>query len=178
MYWTWSVTYSLLLMIGFSIEFTNNVVLLQQLDGHREDITLNRKYPDYKPRSRKNIQTWGKKFIMGKNCITSNFRKRCNKSIEGVAKWYPFDKVSTRLHPSEYISGWMEDNEREFNRCLCDEVVKLCFCAFSTFYTVANLTAMSNNMSTTDIQLTNLISHNISETVQTLRSDLHQTDLA
>ena len=48
----------LCLMVGVFIEFRNNADLLKQSHGYRDDITLNRKYSDYKPGSRKNIETW------------------------------------------------------------------------------------------------------------------------
>ena len=84
-------------MVCFSIEFRTNVDLLKQLHGKRDNITLNRKYSDYKPSTRNNIQAWARSvfhIILGgdvKNLLNDVLE------AEGVAKFYPFNKVSEYL---------------------------------------------------------------------------------
>ena len=85
-------------MVDVSIEFRNNVDLSQQFHDYRVNTTLNMKYSDYEPRSRKNIQTWAKSvchIILGAD--VTNLLNDVSR-VEGVAKLYPFDKVSTLLH--------------------------------------------------------------------------------
>ena len=85
-------------MVGVSIEVRNNFELLKQLHGKRNDITLNRKYSDYQPRTRNNIQTWARSVlhIISGGDITNLLNDVLG--AEGVAKLYPFNKVSTLLY--------------------------------------------------------------------------------